>query len=106
MTGGSLPAPGAVERIAVTSVTPAVLDDYVGRYAVTSAVEIVVTRDGNTLRGRATGQPGFRLLPTGPDRFLIEPVRAILRFERDGTGKVNALVTAQRGIEQRAPRVP
>jgi CubicO group peptidase (beta-lactamase class C family) len=77
---------------------------YVGRYPLAPAFAIDVTERNGTLHVQATGQPAFPLRVIGADRFAIGGVPAEVSFERDGDGKVVALVLHQNGRDQRAPR--
>jgi CubicO group peptidase (beta-lactamase class C family) len=78
--------------------------DYVGRYPLTPAFAINITEANEALRGQATGQPSFGMRAIAPDRFSIVGVVAEISFERDGAGKVTALVLHQNGVDQRGPR--
>ncbi len=84
--------------------------DYVGRYAVTlssgSVVEFTIRSDAGQLMVRSNRFPWEPVLPLDgkADRFRYDVPNAQLQFERDATGRVNALVLHQRG-ELRAPRV-
>ena len=77
---------------------------YAGRYPLSPAFAIDITEVGGALRGQATGQPSFGMRVVAPDRFAIVGVPAEISFERDGSGKITALVLHQNGLDQRAPR--
>jgi CubicO group peptidase (beta-lactamase class C family) len=93
----------------------AVLDSYVGEYALSPGFHIVLRRmrDGLVLKptGDPTGQPmrlvtAERLFAEREDEFFLKVVDARISFQRDGAGRVNALMLRQEGREQRAARVP
>ncbi|MCX6955953.1 MAG: serine hydrolase [Verrucomicrobia bacterium] len=78
--------------------------DYPGRYPLTPAFAINVTEAKGQLFVQATGQPRLALREVGTDRFAVSGVAAEVSFERDGEGKVAALVLHQNGRDQRGPR--
>lgn len=83
---------------------PAVLGDYVGKYQLApNAVLDVVLKDGS-LFVQLTGQPSFAIYASAKDKFFLKVVDARIDFERDGSGKVVALVLHQNGRDMRAPR--
>lgn len=84
----------------------ATLDEYVGRYPLTPAFVLAVTREGDQLMAQATGQPAFRIWASAPDRFFLKVVDAQLSFTRGADGKVDGLVLHQNGRDQRAARAP
>jgi CubicO group peptidase (beta-lactamase class C family) len=90
----------------ITSVDEQRLDDYVGEYALTPQMNFTVRRGGDAgLEVQLTGQPFLPVYPSGDDVFFYKVVDAELHFERDGEGRVDAVVLHQGGIEQRAERI-
>jgi len=84
----------------------AALDDYIGEYTLAPQVDFTVRRGGDAgLEVQLTGQPFFPVYPSGDDVFFYKVVDAELHFQRDGDGRVDAVVLHQGGIEQRAERV-
>lgn len=79
---------------------------YAGRYELKPGVFIDVTDDEGQLQARLTRQWRFPVFAKADakDRFVYEIVKAELQFERDGAGKVVAVVLHQNG-ERRAPRI-
>jgi hypothetical protein len=57
------------------------------------------------LEAQLTGQPAFPVFANARDRFFYMAVEAQLDFERDGEGKVVAVILHQNGRDIRAPRV-
>jgi CubicO group peptidase (beta-lactamase class C family) len=98
-----MPLPRAEKAI---SLPPAVLDDYVGRYALAPGFTIAVFRDGDRLDVRATGQSAFPLNASARDAFFASVAGIRIDFQRDASGKVVALVLHQAGQSRRAPRMP
>jgi len=92
------------EREFVT-VDPRAYDDYAGVYRMTDGTEITVVRDGDALYGRAGSEPRSRLWPTSDSTFVVEDQGTDVRFERDATRGVTALVIVRPGRESRVPRV-
>ena len=91
----------------VVKVPAATLAQYPGNYQLAPSVAIAITpRDSTGLDIQLTGQPKLRLYASSPDDFFITEVPASITFERDGSGKVVALVLHQNGANQRAPRAP
>ena len=82
------------------------LDDYVGRYALSPAFVIDVTREGQQLSVQATGQQRIPVYPESENRFFLKVVEAQLSFVRDSTGKVTQIILHQNGRDQRGKRLP
>lgn len=82
------------------------LDEYVGRYPLTPAFVIAVTRVGDHLEAQATGQAAFRIWPSARDEFFLKVVDAQISFTRGPDGKVDGLILHQGGRDQRAGRAP
>ncbi len=89
----------------VVTVDPRVYDDYVGVYRTADGTEITVARDGDALYGRAGGEPRTRAWPTSDSTFFTEDEGTDVRFERDASRRVTALVILQPGRESRAPKI-
>jgi hypothetical protein len=82
---------------------PAALDAYAGTYAMSSIASATLRRDGDRLMVQATNRGGMylpttsavALVPVARDEFVLATPRAErVRFERDGAGRVAALVIA------------
>lgn len=78
--------------------------DYVGKYRFNFGV-LDVTLKNDHLQAQLTGQAAFPVFASGKDRFFYKIVDAQLDFERDGGGKVVAVVLHQNGRDVRAPRM-
>lgn len=77
-------------------VPTAVLDSYVGEYAITPAFTLTITRDGDGLSLQATGQPKLRIYAESETEFFLRVVDAQITFVREG-GPVTGLVLHQNG---------
>ena len=85
---------------------PALLHDYVGRYALGNGAQFGVTVQHGQLFVQLTGQAAYPVHAKAKDHFFYTVVDARLDFERDAAGKVVALVLRQNGQDLRAPRQP
>ena len=78
--------------------------DYAGKYQFDFGVLDVVPK-GDHLEAQLTGQAAVPIFASGKDKFFYKVVDAQLEFERDGGGKVVAVVLHQNGRDMRAPRL-
>ncbi|MGB8634935.1 MAG: serine hydrolase [Rhodanobacteraceae bacterium] len=109
---GDRPAPRISEQAASAEpsqkevkLQPAVLAEYVGRYTLAPGVAFTVTLHGDQLMVQLTGQQAFPVFASSRDHFFYRVVDAQLRFQRDKSGKVDALILHQAGRDQTASRV-
>ncbi|MGE0640569.1 MAG: serine hydrolase [Thermoanaerobaculia bacterium] len=94
------------ERAAI-AVDPAIYDDYVGVYALAPGFDIAVSREGDGLFARATGQERLEIFPEAIDRFFFRAIDAEIEFVREpGSGRTGSLVLHQGGQDLPAPRKP
>ena len=80
-------------------------DRYVGRYALTPAIVLSVTREGGHLFAQVTGQQRFEIFPESERDFFYRVVDAQITFEATGQQPATALVLHQNGQNLRAQRV-
>lgn len=78
--------------------------DYIGKYQFNFGVLDVVLRSDH-LEAQLTGQSAHPIFASDKDKFFYKVVDAKLDFERDGGGKVIAVVLHQNGRDMRAPRM-
>jgi CubicO group peptidase (beta-lactamase class C family) len=78
--------------------------DYIGKYQFNFGVLDVVLK-GDHLEAQLTGQAAHPIFASGKDKFFYKVVDAQLDFDRDGGGKVIAVVLHQNGRDLRAPRI-
>jgi Zn-dependent protease with chaperone function len=90
---------------AEVAINPQVLDGYVGAYQLTPRLIFTVTRDGNKLFARLTGQQSYELHPYSDRDFFYTIVAAQLSFVVGADGKASAVVLHQRGLDRTAERV-
>ncbi len=97
----------AEERIPRTaiSIDPQLLDNYVGAYRLKPQLVFTVTREGDKLLAKLTGQPTYEVHPYTERDFFYTIVAAQLSFVPGSDGKASAVVLHQNGKDQTAPRV-
>jgi serine-type D-Ala-D-Ala carboxypeptidase/endopeptidase len=86
------------------SVDAKTLRDYVGVYSFGAHGDFVFTLKDGQLFAQLATQSAFQVYPGGKDAFFYKVVDAQLSFERDGAGKVIAVVLHQNGHDTRAPK--
>jgi len=87
------------------AIDPATLNDYIGRYQLAPNAIFVVTVQNGQLSVKLDGQPAFPVYASARDKFFYRVVDAKIDFERNGSGRVNALVIHQNGVDKRAPKM-
>jgi hypothetical protein len=97
---GDAPTPVAHQAIAVD---PKVLESFVGRYVVSPAFAIAITRDGARLFLQATNQPKLELFAEKPNAFFVKEVEATITFIEEH-GAIERLVLHQNGADVPALR--
>jgi D-alanyl-D-alanine-carboxypeptidase/D-alanyl-D-alanine-endopeptidase len=90
---------------AMAAIDPAVLDRYVGKYALTPAFVLEVTREGDRLFVQATGQEKLPVFAQSETTFFYKVVDAQLSFELGADGKATGLTLHQGGVSQPGQRV-
>jgi len=94
--------PVVAKEIAVDA---AVLDRYAGRYQLTPAATLTLSRDGAAFYIQLTGQPRFELFASGEREFFLKVVDAQISMEVDQSRRAVAVTLHQFGRDQRAPRI-
>ena len=87
------------------SIDSALLDNYVGTYQLKPHLAFSITRQGDRLLARVTGQQTYEIHPFGERDFFYTIVAAQISFLLGPDGKARALVLHQNGKDQTAPRV-
>lgn len=80
------------------TLTPEVLERYVGVYEFAPTVSLTVTREGGQLYAQLTNQPRFEVYPEGEKDFFLKVVDAQLTFDAE------SVVLHQNGRDQRAKK--
>ena len=101
----SLPLAGTPpkERTAIPA-DPKILENYVGRYQLTPAFFITITRDEDRLYAQVTGQPKIQIFAESEKEFFLKVVDAQISFKTDVKGRATELILHQNGMDQRATR--
>jgi CubicO group peptidase (beta-lactamase class C family) len=86
------------------NVDPKLFDRYVGKYALTPAFVLTVTREGDHLFLQATGQPKVEIFPESEREYFLKVVDAQITFIVDPAGKTTELVLHQAGRDLPAKR--
>jgi beta-lactamase regulating signal transducer with metallopeptidase domain len=87
------------------AINPQLLDGYIGAYQLTPRLVFTVTRDGNKLFARLTGQRTFEVHPYSDHEFFYTIVAAQLTFVAGADGKASAVILHQNGRDRAAERV-
>jgi beta-lactamase regulating signal transducer with metallopeptidase domain len=87
------------------AINPQLLDNYVGAYQLSPRLIFTVTRDGNKLFARLTGQRTFEVHPYSDHEFFYTIVAAQLTFVVGADGKASAVILHQNGRDRTAERV-
>lgn len=88
------------------TVSPDVLQKYVGKYELAPGAVFTVSVDDGKLMVGLTGQPTFQVFARSETEWYYKVVKATLTFELDEKGACNSLVLFQSGIKQKATRIP
>jgi hypothetical protein len=87
------------------SIDPNLLDNYVGTYQLNPQLIFTVTRSGDTLLVRRTGERGYLVHPYSDHDFFYTVIAAQLSFVSGSDGKTSALVLHEEGRDRAAKRV-
>jgi len=87
------------------AVDAAILDGYVGFYQHTDNFVMTVTRDGNQLLARLTGQSPIPIYPESNTEFFVKVVDAHIRFITDARGRAVSLILHQNNRDMPMKRI-
>lgn len=105
LVAGFIAADAAAEAARVEiALPPDALQRFVGEYALTPTVSLVITLDGNKLMGRVGTQPAFQLFAQSPTTFFLRAAPATVEFDTDAAGAVTGLTVVQGGARRRATK--
>ena len=91
---------------AESSVKPANLEIYTGRYDLVGQAVITVTTEGGKLYAQLSGQPRFEIFPRSENEFFWKIVDARIKFIADKNGIMSEAILFQNGQELKAKRLP
>jgi Domain of unknown function (DUF3471)/Glyoxalase superfamily protein len=83
----------------------AILDGYVGFYQHTDNFVMTVTRDGNQLFARLTGQSPIPIYPESDTEFFVKVVDAQISFITDARGRAVSLILHQNNRDMPMKRI-
>lgn len=98
------PASGAQAKKEIT-VSPQVLQQYVGVYELAPNFRALVTLEGNQLMVQATAQPKLPVYASSETKFFYKVVEAEIEFFKNDKGVVDRMVLRQNQQEMPGPRV-
>jgi hypothetical protein len=87
------------------AVDAAILDGYVGFYQHTDNFVMTVTRDGNQLLARLTGQSPIPIYPESNTEFFVKVVDAQISFITDARGRAVSLMLHQNNRDMPMKRI-
>jgi beta-lactamase regulating signal transducer with metallopeptidase domain len=90
---------------AEVAINAQLFDGYVGTYQLTPRLVFTITRDGDKLFARLTGQQTYELHPYSDHDFFYTIVAAQLTFVVGADGKASAVILHQNGRDRTAERV-
>jgi serine-type D-Ala-D-Ala carboxypeptidase/endopeptidase len=88
-----------------SKVEPKRLDDYVGSYELAPNAILWITREGDQLYARLTGQPRAAIYAKSDREFFYKVVDAQLIFQVGADGRTAAAVLRQNGLDRSAKRI-
>ena len=83
----------------------AILDGYVGFYQHTDNFVMTVTREGNQLLARLTGQSPIPIYPESSTEFFVKVVDAQISFITDASGRAASLMLHQNNRDMPMQRI-
>ncbi len=94
-----VPSSPLKEVVKTVEVDDAILESYVGKYALAPTFIIEVTKEESQLIIQATGQQAIEVYPKSESKFFLKVVEAEIEFYKDADGNVEKLVLFQGGQE-------
>jgi CubicO group peptidase (beta-lactamase class C family) len=86
-------------------IDPKRLDAYVGYYELAPGFILTITREGDQLVSKATGQASFWIFPSSETKFFMKAFEAQLTFDTPQGGKATGLTLHQDGLDHYAKRI-
>ena len=75
------------------------LGKYVGKYELSPAFSLTITKEGKQLKAQATNQPQFDIFPQSPNKFYYKVVTAQIQFNSNEENEIESLTLFQGGQE-------
>lgn len=76
-----------------------ILETYIGKYELAPGFVLIISKDGQQLKAKATGQPEFPIFPKSDNIFYYKVVVAQLTFNQNESGVVESVTLLQGGRE-------
>lgn len=94
-----------IEVRKVVEVDPAVLEKYVGKFALSPIFAITITLEDGRLMAQATGQDKYQIFAVSPTEFFYKVTDAQITFVEGDDGEVEKLILHQGGRDLPAVRL-
>lgn len=104
-TAAQVSPPNATAEVKEVRLDAATLDQYTGFYRLSEQQVFTVTRDGEQLSARITGQQAAPIYASAPGRFFYKVVNAQLDFTAAGSAPATQVVLHQSGMTFSMPRI-
>src|SRR5581483_4562039 len=85
------PNSGAPRQRVAINLAPGAFDSYVGQYELAPGVTLTMSRKGERLFTRMTGQSSLEIFPESETEFFLKAVDAQLTFEKNPQGEVTSV---------------
>ncbi len=89
-----------------SSVAPANLERFTGRYELTGIGVLTVTTADQKLYAQLSGQPKFEIFPSSEYEYFWKVVEAKLKFDKDEKGIINKATLFQNGQQMVMQKLP
>lgn len=87
------------------SLSDEVLERYVGEYRLSPRFSISITKVGNALQGKGTGQSAFDLYPETKNKFFLKAMDVQIEFIEDDNFNISKLILHQNGQSTEGKKV-
>ncbi len=99
------PGPGRHQTKPITTMSPPMLDRYVGKYAPEAGMPVIISREGNTLYAAFGLLPPLELLPHSTTEFSLRWTAATVMFDLGEDGEPSSMTFHIGGEVRPATRV-
>jgi hypothetical protein len=94
------------EKHTEVEVNPAIYENYIGRYQVTSDMVLTVTTEAGRIFAQPTGQSKFEVFPMSETEFFAKVADIELHFQVETDGSVSGLILLQGSKKIEAHKIP
>ncbi len=96
---------GELEEKKQVEIDPRIYDEYIGEYDLSKASKMIISKEGDKLYARLTGQDAFEIFPSSEIEFFYKTIDANITFIKDENGRVSNLLLKQSGQEINLPKL-